>query len=134
MTRNPESIPPDAPIRRALEMMRRGGFRRLPVLDGDRLIGILSDRDLRQAMLTPMIVHEKGRDDYILDHVQVGTCMTAEVATLSPADSLEKAAKLMRRLKVGGCPVLEGDRLVGLITESDLLGYLVECLEKGALI
>jgi acetoin utilization protein AcuB len=134
MTHDPKVIGPDSPIGEALRSMREGGFRRLPVVEGGRLVGILSDRDLRQAMNIPMIVREKHYDDYVLGHVQVGTCMTAEVLVLSPQDSLEKAAKLMRDKKVGGCPVLEDGRLVGMITESDLLGYLIECLERGMLI
>ncbi len=134
MTCDPMHISPDVPIRRALELMRQGGFRRLPVVEGGKVVGILSDRDLRRAMNTPMVVHEKGRDDYIMDHVPVGACMTAEVATLSPGDSLEAAAKRLRALKVGGCPVVdEAGRLVGILTESDLLDYLIRCLEAGAI-
>jgi len=134
MTPNPKTIQPDAPIRRALEMMRQGGFRRLPVVEEGHLVGILSDRDLRMAMDTPMIVHEKEHDVYILDHVQVGMCMTGEVVTLSPRDTLAQAAKVMKDLKVGGCPVVEDGRLVGILTESDLLDYLLRSMEAGSLL
>lgn len=134
MTRDPKVIGPDRPIREALRLMQEGGFRRLPVVEGGRLVGILSDRDLRQAMNIPMILREKHYDEYVLEHVQVGTCMTTDVLVLSPQDPLEKAAKLMRDEKVGGCPVLEDGRLVGMITESDLLGYLIGCLERGTLL
>jgi len=134
MTCGPRVIGPDRPIREALRLMQEGGFRRLPVVEAGRLVGILSDRDLRQAMNIPMILRERHYDEYILDHVQVGTCMTTDVLVLSPQDSLEKAAKLMRDRKVGGCPVLEDGRLVGMITESDLLGYLIGCLESGMLL
>lgn len=134
MTCDPKVIGPDRPIREALRLMQEGGFRRLPVVEGGRLVGILSDRDLRQAMNIPMILREKHYDQYVLEHVQVGTCMTTDVLVLSPQDPLEKAAKLMRDKKVGGCPVLEDGRLVGMITESDLLGYLIRCLERGTLL
>jgi acetoin utilization protein AcuB len=134
MTPNPETIAPDASIRQALAFMRESGFRRLPVVESGRLVGIISERDLRRAMSAPMVVHERGQDDYILDHVQVGTCMTSEVVTLSPQDSLARAAKTLRDRKVGACPVLEQGRLVGILTESDLLEYLARSLETGSLL
>lgn len=134
MTPNPISIAPEAPIRKALELMRQGAFRRLPVVEDGQLVGIFCDRDLRQAMSTPVVVHEKHYDDYILDHVQIGNAMTTEVLTITPQDSLAKAAKLMHDRKVGGLPVIENGSLVGILTESDLLDYLTECLEAGTLL
>jgi len=134
MTPNPIAIGPDEPIRKALESMQNGGFRRLPVMESGRLVGIFSDRDLRQCMNISMVVHEKSYDDYVLDHLQVGNCMTANPFTLSPDDPLRTAAKLMRDWKVGGCPVMAGDEIVGIVTESDLLTYLVDSLEAGTLL
>lgn len=134
MTRDPKVVDPETPIREALRLMREGRFRRLPVLEQGQLVGILSDRDLRQAMNTPFILHDREQDDYILDHLKVGMCMSTEVHTLEPGDSLERAASLMKQHKVGGCPVLEEGRLVGIVTESDLLDYLVRCLQAGELL
>ena len=133
MARDVVCIGPDEPVRKALELLGRGAFRRLPVVESGRLVGILCDRDLRQAMNSPVLVHERGQDDYLLDHVQVGNCMTTDVLTISPEDALETAAKQMRARKIGGLPVLQEDKLVGIITESDLLGYLIRCLEAGKL-
>lgn len=134
MTRDPVCIGPDAPIREALTLMKKGGFRRLPVTEGDRLVGIVSDRDLRRAMNVPYIVHERKEDEFLLDSIKVGTCMTTEVYTLSPQDTLQKAAALMKEKKIGGCPVLDGTRIVGIVTESDLLDYLLRCLEAGRIL
>lgn len=134
MTRNPQVVSPEAPIRKALGLMKEGGFRRLPVVEGGKLVGILSDRDLRQAMNTPVLLHERKQDEYVLDHVKVGMCMSSGLHTLSPEDSLEKAARLMKEKKVGGCPVINRGELVGIITESDLLDYLVKSLEAGRLL
>ncbi len=134
MTRDPITIGPDEPIRTALGLMQQGGFRRLPVMESGRLVGIFSDRDLRKCMNIPMVVHEKEYDDYVLDHIQVGSCMSVNPFTLSPDDFLEMAAKLMRDWKVGGCPVMAGDEIVGILTESDLLTYLVDSLEAGTLL
>ncbi|MEJ5377642.1 MAG: CBS domain-containing protein [bacterium] len=134
MTRNPRVIDPEAPIRQALRLLREGGFRRLPVVQDKELVGIISERDLRQAMNTPVLLHERKQDDYILDNVKVGTCMSSQVYTLSPEDSLSKAAALMKEKKVGGCPVIHRGELVGIITESDLLDYLVRSIEAGRLL
>lgn len=134
MTKNPKVVTPDAPIREALRLMREGCFRRLPVVEGGKLVGILSDRDLRQAMNTPVILHEREQDDYILDHVRVGMCMSSEVHTLEPGDSLERAASIMKEKKVGGCPVVQEGGLVGILTESDLLEYLVRSIKAGRLL
>lgn len=134
MTENPVCVSPDAPLREALDLMKRGKFRRLPVVEQGRMVGIISDRDLRLAMNTPVLVHEKEQDEFVLDSVKVGSCMTTEVHTLEPEDSLEKAACLMRDKKVGGCPVLAGERLVGILTESDLLEYLIRSLREGRLL
>ncbi len=134
MTRDPKVIGPEAPIRQALRLMKEGGFRRVPVVRNGELIGILSDRDLRQAMNAPVLLHERKQDEYILDNVKVGMCMSTELYTLSPKDSLAKAALLMKEKKVGGCPVVDEGKLVGIITESDLLEYLVRSIEAGKLL
>jgi len=114
--------------------MRDGGFRRIPVLDEGSLVGILSERDLRMAMNSPVVVHERTQDDFLLDSVRVGSCMTTEVITVTPEDTLLHAARLLKHYKIGGLPVLDQGNLVGILTESDLLAYLVECLETGALL
>jgi acetoin utilization protein AcuB len=97
-------------------------------------VGIFCDRDLRQAKNTPVVVHEKDYDDYILDHVQIGNAMTTEILTIALDDSLEKAARLMNERKIGGLPVIQGGKLVGILTESDLLSYLIQCLQADRLL
>lgn len=134
MTRDPQVVSPEASIRQALKLMREGGFRRVPVVREGVLVGILSERDLRQAMNTPVLVHEKKLDDYVLDQVKVGMCMSTQVYTLNPEDPLDKAARIMKEKKVGGCPVTEGGELVGIITESDLLDYLIRSIQEGRLL
>jgi len=134
MTKSPKVVNPEDPIRQALKLMKEGRFRRLPVVREGKLVGIISDRDLRQAMNTPVLVHERKQDDYVLDNVKVGMCMSSRLHTLSPEDSLEKAARVMKENKVGGCPVVDRGELVGIITESDLLEYLVRSMEAGRLL
>jgi acetoin utilization protein AcuB len=108
--------------------MREGGFRRLPVVEDGRLIGIVTDRDLRRASNSPLVVRERWYDNFLMDHIQVGACMTSEPITVAPRTLIVDAACILRDHKIGGLPVVDGHRLVGIVTETDLLNYLIDLL------
>lgn len=129
MTREPAVVAPNDPIRAAIERMRERGCRRLPVVEDGNVVGIVSDRDLRRATNSPLVLRERWYDEFMLDHVQVRACMTANPVTVSPATPIVEAAKLMRDKKFGGLPVVADGRLVGIVTETDLLNYLIRTLE-----
>lgn len=129
MTREPAVVAPNDPIRSAIERMRERGCRRLPVVEDGNVVGIVSDRDLRRATNSPLVLRERWYDEFMLDHVQVRACMTANPVTVSPATPIVEAAKLMRDKKFGGLPVVADGRLVGIVTETDLLNYLIRTLE-----
>jgi acetoin utilization protein AcuB len=112
--------------------MREGGCRRLPVVDRGRLVGIITDRDLRRAANSPFVVREQWYDNFILDHIEVGSCMTPDPLTIEPTATIAEAARMMRNHKVGGLPVVAAGQLVGIITETDLLDALIELLEEEA--
>ncbi len=105
------------PARRAWETMRDRRIRHLPVMEKGRLVGILSDRDLRPVLLSPGLAG-----------ATVGELMTERPTTIRPESTVEDAASLLVVKKIGCLPVVEGDRLVGIITETDLLAVLVELL------
>ena len=84
MTPNPVTVTPRNAIRTAINLMREGGYRRLPVVDRGRLVGIITDRDLRRAANSPFVVREQWYDNFILDHIEVGSCMTPEPLTIEP--------------------------------------------------
>lgn len=128
MTRNPVTVTPRNAIRTAINLMREGGYRRVPVVDRGRLVGIITDRDLRRAANSPFVVREQWYDNFILDHIEVGSCMTPNPLTVEPTASIEDAARLMRSHKIGGLPVVTEGQLVGIITETDLLDFLIEIL------
>ncbi len=130
MTANPVTVTPRNAIRTAINLMREGGFRRLPVVDRGKLVGIITDRDLRRAANSPYVVREKWYDNFVLDHIEVGTCMTADPLTVGPDTTVAEAARLMRDHKIGGLPVVSGGQLVGIVTETDLLNFLIELLER----
>lgn len=129
MTANPITVTPRNAIRTAVNLMREGGFRRLPVVDRGRLVGIITDRDLRRAANSPFVVREQWYDNFILDHIEVGSCMTPNPITIGPSDAIAEAARVMRNHKIGGLPVMADGQLVGIITDTDLLDYLIELLE-----
>ena len=131
MTRNPVIVAPWDSLRRAIALIKEGGFRRLPVVGEQRLVGIVTDRDIRLDSNSPIILREKWHDEYLLDHVKVEACMTPDPIAVTPDTSVEEAAKLMRDRKVGGLPVMQGDELVGIVTETDVLNYFIELLESG---
>jgi acetoin utilization protein AcuB len=87
------------------------------------IVGIVTDRDAHLICNSPVILQEEWQDEYFLDRVKVEACMTSDPITVTPDTSIEKAANLMRDQKVGGLPVVQGDKLVGIVTETDVLNY-----------
>ena len=118
------SVKPLDSIRHAREMMEEHRINQLPVLVGGRLVGIITDRDLRDAF--PSVLADPGRRDTPdPQHVTVEAVMTQNVLTLAPTDNMITAASLMRRERIGAIPIVDGTRLVGMLTRSDLLEALV---------
>jgi acetoin utilization protein AcuB len=125
------SMHPETGLHEARRLMRKYNVRRLPVIVEGKLVGIVTDRDLRQASPSPattLAVHELN---YVLDQLEVGEIMSKPVITVSPSAPLEEAARLMQEHKIGGLPVVEEGTIVGMITEVDVLGVLVRALGWG---
>jgi acetoin utilization protein AcuB len=115
----------------ALRLTAQRGIRHLPVLDGDRLVGILSDRDLKRAMASPATSLEAHELNYLLDRLRVGEFMTRTVITVGAMFPIEAAAQLMVQEKIGALPVTDGEQLVGLVTETDVLQIFLRALGAG---
>jgi len=130
MTPDPITISPNHSIGTALARMRKGGFRRLPVVDHGKLVGIITDRDLRLAMNSPFVMREGWYDSYLMEHIEVRSCMTPEPVTVDADENLLDAVRLMRKHKFGGMPVIDDNKLVGILTETDLFDYLEQLLEN----
>ncbi|WP_028987497.1 CBS and ACT domain-containing protein [Thermicanus aegyptius] len=126
MKRNVITIRPEETIREAIRKIFAHRIRHLLVTstDGD-LLGVLSDRDLREAAPSRLSLNEE--EFRVLDH-PVSTIMTEEVITCHPSDFVEEAAHLLYENKIGCLPVLSHGKVVGIITESDLLHTLVELM------
>ncbi|CAG0944842.1 A-adding tRNA nucleotidyltransferase [Anaerolineae bacterium] len=132
MTRDPMIVAPNDPVRVAVERMRERGCRRLPVVESGKLVGVISDRDLRRATNSPLVLHERWHDEFLLEHIPVRACMSPNPVTVTPHTPIVDAAKLMRDRKFGGLPVVDDDILVGIVTETDLLNFLIHVLEGGS--
>lgn len=119
MTENPVTATPDEKLSDAQKKMRDGNFRRLPIVANGQLVGILTDRDLRQY---------QGH----LERTKINAAMTEEPVTVTPQTSLEEAAKQLLERKIGGLPVMEDKRLKGIVTTSDLLEAFLNVLGARA--
>lgn len=134
MTRSVVTIQSDALVSGVVDMMRKRKIRHLPIVDrGGRLVGIVTDRDLRQVVFDPRIQERLGDLSKALNALTVREVMTWGVVTVRPETEIRQAAHLMREQKIGGLPVVEGERVVGILTESDVLRAFQEVLAKGLL-
>jgi acetoin utilization protein AcuB len=125
------TVKPHDSARHAREVMEKHRINQLPVVIDDRLVGIITDRDLRDAF--PSIfdsaesltrrARKSGADPAT---IPVEDVMTSTVLTLAPAATVEDAARLMRRERIGALPIVDGTRLVGILSRSDVLDAFAE--------
>jgi acetoin utilization protein AcuB len=117
MVKNVVTIHRDSLSAEALSLMKKYSIRHIPVVEGDQLVGLVTENDLRQVMISSL-----------LDSIRVDQIMIKNPVTIGPKDSLEEAARLIYRFKVGGLPVVEKGRLVGIITIPDILAAFIQFL------
>lgn len=108
MTKDPVTVTEEDLLIQAQLKMQKGGFRRLPVVSDGQLVGIITDRDMR------------AHAGY-LDRTEVKAAMSKKAITVTPATTVEAAAQLLLKQKIGGLPVVENGRVVGIITTTDIL-------------
>jgi len=133
MSRHPITISPDTSLPDALEIMRREKVRRLPVLNKQgKLEGIVLEKDLLYASPSPatsLSVHELN---YLVAKIKIKDLMSTNVITCTEDTPIEEAARMMVDNHISGLPVMRGDTLVGMITESDLFKIFLELLGARA--
>ena len=103
--------------------MKMQACRQLPVLQNGKLVGIVTDRDVRLVMNSPLFMHERWQDDEILDNITAETCMTPDPMTVSPDTPAYQAATMLSIYKFGALPVVDNNVLVGIITVTDFLDH-----------
>lgn len=129
MMRNPVYVDENDSMKKAMDLLKEREIRHLPVLkDGDKLVGIVSERDIKLASPSPATALEIREIYYLLDKVKVKQIMTRRPYTVSSSAPIEEAALIMREKKIGCLPVVEEGRLVGILTETDILDAFIESM------
>ncbi|MGI6380920.1 MAG: CBS and ACT domain-containing protein [Anaerolineae bacterium] len=129
MTAHPVTVTPETSLHDALRAMREAKVRRLPVLSkAGKLVGIVLEKDLLYASPSPATSLSIYELNYLVSKITVGELMTRDVVTVSEDCPLEEAARIMVDNNISGLPVMRGETLVGMITESDLFKIFLELL------
>ncbi len=123
MTPIPDTVTPQTTLRQVIEVMKSQSCRQLPVMDQGKLVGIITDRDVRLVMNSPLVMHGRWQDEEILDTMSADACMTPNPMTVSPDTPAYQAANMLSIYKFGALPVVDNEELVGIITVTDFLNY-----------
>jgi acetoin utilization protein AcuB len=127
--RNPVTISPDASFFEARNLIHEKGVRHLPVVDkSGKLVGIVTDRDIREAAPSDATLLSVQELNFLLGKLKVSAFMTPKekLITITPDTIVEEAVQLMHDHKIGCLPVMEEDKLYGIFTETDALAHLVD--------
>jgi len=127
MTRETKSVSPDTVLPEAHQAMIMNNIRRLPVVNGDKLMGIVTLSDIQQASPSDATSLSVWELNYLLAKLTIKKIMTSPVMTICEDDSVNRAASMMLDNKFGGVPVVNSvGRLVGMVTESDIFRLVAE--------
>ncbi len=107
------------------DIMTLGGVRHMPVVAAGRLVGVVSERDLLRASLSSLDPNQQERRAF-LEAIEIAQVMSTPPITVGPEARVEEAARSMADNRIGCLPVVEGDKLLGLLTETDLLRYFAD--------
>jgi CBS domain-containing protein len=126
------TVSPDTTLPAANALMKEKQIRHLPVTEKDRLVGIVSRGDLREASISASINADQYELHFMLNRLTVGKLMTRKVRTVTPDALVVDAADLMTEHKIAGLPVVDSEgAVIGIVTESDLLKMLVRKLREA---
>lgn len=126
MTRDPTTLGRNETLDLAESIMNLGRIRHMPVVDDGRIVGILSQRDLFRSALITALGFGRKTTSALIKTIPIKEVMTENVITISPEASVKEAARVMMEKKIGCLPVVEDQKLIGLVTETDILRYVVE--------
>jgi len=119
-----EVVSPDTQLHDVLTIMNRAGFRHLPVVSDDKLVGIITDRDLRLAVNSPIVqANADVKRETVLDEIRVDQCMTPDPESVSSDTPAHEVADLLSLKRFGAMPVVDDGRLVGMISYIDFLKH-----------
>ena len=130
MTSHPKTVNDDDLLKTAVTLVVENRIRHLPVVRGDSLVGIISDRDLKRAM--PSVVAGATPEEYqaFMEETSIEQMMTANPITCTPDEDLVDLVREFCQHKVGAIPVVEGERVVGIVTQTDMMQAFLAVLES----
>ena len=129
MTKNPTVVTPDTGIDTAARLMKKGHFRRLPVVEDGKLVGFLNDKDIMRVSPSPATTLSRYEVTTLLSKLKVSDIMQVNVISVGEDATIEEAALLMYKEKVGGLPVVSSvGAVVGVITETDIFKTFVDVM------
>ncbi len=128
MTKSPITITANAPIMDAVEVMREKNLKRMPVVDGEKVVGVLTQGDIQKVSPTKATSLSIFEINYLISKITVKEAMTKNPVTIEADSLLEEAAVIMRQHRISTLPVVEGGKLVGIITESDIFDAFIDLL------
>lgn len=130
MTREVATLGPEAGVAQAWQLVRERGIRHIPIVEDGRLVGLVSDRDLRDASPVRKS-NDGGEDENVFGWSSMRDIMVSKPVTISPFDTVEHAAQELYERRFGCLPVVDGGELVGIITSSDMMRTLIELFGAG---
>ena len=129
MSRPAITIKPDVPIQEALNLMHKEKVRRFPVVDQrGRLVGLVSEKDLLNASPSEATSLSVWELNYLISQIKVERVMSRSIISVTEDTPLEEAARIMADNNIGSLPVLRGNEIIGMITETDLFKIFLELL------
>jgi acetoin utilization protein AcuB len=129
MTQKVVTISPQAKIIDAFELMQEHNIRHLPVVEDETLKGLVTDRDIRLALIPSPVSTPEDRVYHLGALTRIDEIMATDLITVTPTTTVEEASKLIVKYKIGAVPVVEQGKLVGILTETDLIHVFIEMLE-----
>jgi acetoin utilization protein AcuB len=126
MSVDPVTVDPKDSLQRVVELLRRRDIRSVPVVESGKLVGIVTDRDVRQVAPGYPLLRDEEEIHRYMKNLTVTAAMTAEPMTIAPEAPLVEAAKILETYRISSLPVVEQSRLVGMLTVTDLLRAFVD--------
>jgi acetoin utilization protein AcuB len=126
MTVDPATVGPRDSLQKVIELLRRRNIRSVPVIEEGKLVGIVTDRDIRQVAPAYPLFRDEEEIRRYTENLTVTAAMTADPMTISPDAPLVQAAKVLETYCISALPVVDGQKLVGMISVMDLLRVFVE--------
>ena len=125
MTVDPATVEPKDSLQRVIELLRRRDIRAVPVVEAGKLVGIVTDRDVRQVAPAYPLFRDEEEIRRYTENLTVTAAMTADPMTVTAATPLVEAAKILETYRIGSLPVVEDLRVVGMLSVTDLLRVFV---------